>query len=177
MSDDAAQWYSIRAEQPGDEPAIRAVHCRAFDRPDEAELVDALRAGGHVVLSLLAATRQHVVGHVLFSRVKIHAADGTRPALSLAPVAVLPEFQRRGIGAALIRAALDQCQQQGESVVLVLGDPAYYGHFGFTPHLASMLDCPYAGPHFMACVLGQPEAAPLAGQVEYSQPFRQLDGD
>src|SRR5690606_30012872 len=95
--------FTIRHETPAARAAIRQVNLAAFGSPLEADLIDALRDGGHVNLSLVAVAEGGVVGHILFSKVRIIAGDNAIEATSLAPMAVLPEYQRRGIGSALVR--------------------------------------------------------------------------
>lgn len=104
---------TIRPETAADVEAIRDVNRLAFGQDDEARLVDALRGGGFVRLSLVAEESGLVVGHILFSDLPIITDVGTVPALALAPMAVLPEFQRRGIGSALVRRGLDECRRRG----------------------------------------------------------------
>ena len=123
----------VRREQPADIAAIRQVHALVFGRSAEANLVDTLRMRGKVVLSLVAAEGDRIVGHILFSPVTIESDDHTFPAVGLAPMAVLPEFQRRGIGSLLVKASLVECQHLGYDGVVVLGHPSYYPRFGFVP--------------------------------------------
>jgi putative acetyltransferase len=138
----------IRRETASDQAGIRSVHERAFPGPDEANIVDALRAAGVVTLSLVA-TRDHagatddaadspiggasIWGHILFSPVIIATAAGEREAVGLAPLAVDPDWQRRGIGGRLVRAGLDMLREAGHAAVVVLGHPDYYPRFGFAP--------------------------------------------
>src|SRR5262249_24921323 len=103
---------SIRPETSADHEAIRQVNRLAFGQDAEARLVDAVRDGGYVRVSLVAELGGRVVGHILFRDLPIITGAGTVPALALAPMAVLPEFQRRGIGSALVRSGLDECRQQ-----------------------------------------------------------------
>src|SRR5690606_7453426 len=103
---------SIRPESPADLEAIRQVNRLAFGEDDEANLVDALRDGGFVRFSLVAEQDGQIVGHILFSDLPIITTSGTVPALALAPMAVLPEFQRQGIGSELVRRGLDVCREQ-----------------------------------------------------------------
>ena len=161
----------IREEQPGDEPAIREVNRRAFGGDEEAVLVDALRAGGHVIASLVAVEAGAVVGHILFSPLPIEAADRTIPAAALAPMAVLPEHQRRGIGSALIRRGLELCREHGCSAVVVVGHPDYYPRFGFSAELAAHLHAPFSGPAFMALEFTPGTLAGSNGTVRYAPPF------
>ena len=112
--------YAIEPEQPDDIAAVRAVHVAAFPTDGEANLVDALRANGHAIVSLVARSRgstataagHDIVGHVLFSPVTIER-DGVVIAhgLGLAPLAVLPAWQGQGVGSALARAGLDACRR------------------------------------------------------------------
>jgi predicted N-acetyltransferase YhbS len=124
----------IRAEAPSDVEAIRRVIDAAFkDAPHtshtEVAIVDALRAAGALSLSLVAAQGDDVVGHVAFSPVTIDGRD--RGWWGLGPVAVRPDRQGLGIGQALIREGLRQLQARGVAGCVVLGEPAYYGRFGF----------------------------------------------
>jgi putative acetyltransferase len=121
----------LREEQLGDVDGIRAVHSAAFGRTAEADLVDQLRDGGFIVSSLVAVLNGRCVGNLVFSRIAISGADGDIPAVALAPVAVLPECQRHGIGTKLIEAGLERCRSLGRTVALVLGHPDYYRRFGF----------------------------------------------
>ncbi len=164
----------LRSETPADRDAIRHVHDRAFGQPGEGKLVDALRNGGYARLSLVAELDQRIVGHVLFSDLPIVTASDTVAALSLAPLAVLPEYQGRGVGTALVRRGLEDCRAQGHRIVVVLGYPHYYGRFGFTGALAAALDSPYAGPHFQAVELVPGALAGVIGQVRYPPPFSEL---
>src|SRR6478735_1441522 len=125
----------VRPETSADHDAIRHVNRLAFGQGDEARLVDALRDGGSVRVSLVAEAEGQVVGHVLFSDLPILTDGGTVPALSLAPMAVLPECQRRGIGSALVREGLAVCRGAGHRIVVVLGHPDFYHRFGFSAEL------------------------------------------
>ena len=139
----------VRAEAPGDVAAIRAVVTAAFGRADEAELVDALRLNGAITLSLVAEDAGRIVGHVLFSPVTIVASAGDvlpLRAVGLAPLAVLPASERRGVGGALVRAGLACCRDADFAVVVVLGDPEYYSRFGFVDARRHDLGCEYKAP-------------------------------
>ena len=127
-----SQPLTIRPEDAGDADDIRVVHQRAFGRPTEAALVDALR-GVTGAISWVAAIDDRVIGHILFTPVLIHDGDRNTPAIGLAPMAVLPEYQRQGMGSDLVRAGLDACRAQGHQIVVVLGHPAFYSRFGFVP--------------------------------------------
>jgi putative acetyltransferase len=163
---------NIRPETSADHQAIRHVNRLAFGQDAEASLVDALRDGGHVRLALVAEHAGRVVGHILFSDLPIVTGSGTVPALALAPLAVLPEFQNRGIGSALVRSGLDECRRQGHKIVVVLGHPHFYPRFGFSPKLAGHLESPFSGQDsFMALELVAGALAGVAGRVQYAPPF------
>lgn len=124
---------AIRREARGDERAIFDLNVRAFPQPDEAKLVDALRAANAVTVSLVAERDGRIAGHILFSPVRVEGQGTSFVALGLAPMAVEPERQRDGIGSLLVRAGLDACRDAGHTVVFVLGHPDYYPRFGFEP--------------------------------------------
>jgi len=143
----------IRHPRPADHPAIRQVVADAFGQPDEADLVERLRADGDVVFELIAEEPEGIVGHILFSRLW---ADRTGLFTALAPVSVTPARQNAGVGGDLIRAALEFCRDFGAEGVLVLGHPAYYPRFGFSAEAASQVASPFSGsPAFMALALAE----------------------
>ena len=111
-----------------------------------------------------------MVGHILFSHLPIVAASGVIAGAALAPVAVLPPFQRQGIGSALIHAGLRDCAELGSEAVVVLGHPAYYPRFGFSATLAQRLAAPFSGPAFMALEL-VPLALSDGGTMRYPAAF------
>ena len=162
---------SIREELPGDEQQVRWVNEAAFGREDEADLVDQLRLEGASLLSLVAEWNGQIVGHVLFSRMTVETAQGSLPAVSLAPVAVLPEQQRHGIGSALIRHGIGALQARGERIVIVLGSATYYPRFGFSAEKARRLQSPFPPAHFMALELADGALEGVEGSVRYPLAF------
>ena len=131
----------IRFARAADRPAISEVVEAAFGRPDEAGLVDRLRADGDVLFELVSEDADRITGHVLFSRLW---ADRTGMFAALAPLAVQPGLQRAGLGSALVRTGLQSIPEFGAHGVLVLGDPAYYGRFGFSNGTAAQVASPYS---------------------------------
>ena len=112
---------AIREEHAKDAPGVREVNERAFDGPGEARLVAALHAAGRVVVSLVALRGERIVGHILFSTVTIDDQPGASKIVGLAPMAVLPDCQRQGIGIALVRRGLELCDLGGHVEVAVFG--------------------------------------------------------
>ncbi len=161
----------IREEQANDRCLISDVVEQAFGQPDEARLVERLRADGDATISLVAVIDDAVAGHVLLSPM----AAPFR-ALGLAPVSVAPRHQRSGVGRALIEAAINRARAGGWSAIFVLGDPGYYGRFGFRVDLATGFASPYAGPYLMVLPLGA--VLPVAeGAIDYAPAFSALEPD
>lgn len=160
----------VRQERASDIDGIREVVHAAFERPTEAKLVDGLRASGALVLSTVAVLREHVVGHLALSEVVVGEGGS---ALALAPIAVLPGQQRKGIGSAMIRWTLEFCRNKGAGVVIVLGEPGYYGRFGFTPASRFGIACPFPVPDeaFMALEIEPGAAHGVHGAVRYPAAF------
>lgn len=154
--------------------AVRAINEAAFGRADEADLVDKLRSEGVVLLSLVAEVEKRIAGHILFSRMWIETAAGPIPAVALAPMAVLPEHQRRGIGGRLIRHGLELLRRRGERIVIVLGHPDYYPRFGFSCEKACSLESPYPPDAFMAMELSPGALDGVQGKVKYPAAFQTL---
>jgi putative acetyltransferase len=166
----------VRQEEAADVPAVWRVNFAAFGRRGEADLVDALRNHNAVALSLVAARAGTIVGHILFSPVRVEGAAGDGALVSLGPLAVMPSSQRAGVGSALVRAGLMRCGQAGHRGVVVLGDPKYYARFGFTPADAVGLWSDYAeSPDgFMALALSPGALADVQGLVTYDSAFQML---
>jgi putative acetyltransferase len=158
----------IRPEVLDDSAAIRAVLLTSFPASAEADLVDRLRKDGDIVMSLVSEAAGGVTGHALFSRMA-----APFPALGLGPVAVLPQWRGRGIAARLIEEGLARARREDWVAVFVLGDPAYYGRFGFEAALAAGFQSPYAGPHFMARALTA-QLSVRDGPVAYPPAFAAL---
>lgn len=157
----------IREERDGDQRAIRELLVVAFPGPQEADLVDALRSGGDLAISLVAEEQGTVKGYVGFPR--LMSPTG---ALALAPVGVAPGHQGRGIGSLLIREGIERARHVGGEIIFVVGEPAYYARFGFGLDAAKPFPCTYAGPYFMALQLTDATREPAA--VIYPAAFDDL---
>jgi len=158
----------IRYAAASDHSAIRRVVSAAFDRPDEADLVERLRADGDAMFELVEIEGETLVGHILFSRMW---ADSLNLYAALAPVSVRPDLQNRGTGGRLVRAGLDAAKEFGAAAVIVLGHPDYYPRFGFSTEAARGLKCAFSGlPAFMATAV-EPGALDGALTVVYPDAF------
>ncbi|MGX8010924.1 GNAT family N-acetyltransferase [Mesorhizobium sp. ORM8.1] len=162
---------SIRAATPRDREAIRFVEEHAFGQQAEAGLVDALINGGDAVVELVAEEDGQVVGHILFSRLFVQNGSQRFAAVALAPLAVEPSFHGTGIGGALIREAHVRLKEAGEALAVVLGDPVYYGRFGYTHARAEKFESAYQGVALQALAWGD---APETGKLVYASAFTAL---
>jgi putative acetyltransferase len=135
----------IRMETDWDHDAVHRLHTSAFGRRAEAELVDELRKTDTFLprLSLVAEQNSVIIGHILFTHVTLES-DPPSTVLSLAPMAVFPAFQNRGVGSALVRAGLARAEEMGEPLVVVLGHAGYYPRFGFVPARPMGIEPPWA---------------------------------
>jgi putative acetyltransferase len=124
---------SIRKERLGDIEQIRAVNIRAFSQTSEADVIDILRKACPEFVSMVAIKDDRLVGHILFTPAVIDAKEKCVVGMGLAPLAVLPDFQRQGIGSRLMRSGLEVMRLARWPFVLVLGHPGYYPRFGFVP--------------------------------------------
>ncbi|MGJ7905984.1 GNAT family N-acetyltransferase [Actinopolyspora sp. H202] len=164
--------WTTRAETADDIAAIREVNLAAFPTTAEADLVDELRADRQAWIDGLSriTVDEHgsVIGHALLTRCHIDE----QPALALAPCAVLPARQRRGVGSAAIRAVLEAARAMGENTVLVLGHADYYPRFGFVPAARLAIHPPFevSEEEMMALTLGSRRTAPT-GTIRYPAAF------
>lgn len=169
------QAMPIRPEAPTDRSAIRALIASAFETPAEADLVDALREQAKPVISLVAEENGFILGHILFSPVTLSAHPELK-VMGLAPMAVAPAHQRKGIGSALVRVGLERCQQLGFGAVVVLGHPGYYPRFGFLPSACYGIGCEYDVPEevFMVVELQPGFLQGVSGKIKYHSAFDNL---
>ena len=160
--------YTIRSEEAKDIDQIRAVLLLTFPTEAESNLVDALRASGKAVISLVAVRGEQVLGHILFSPVSTSPPD-TRKGIGLAPLAVRLDMQLQGIGSQLIEAGLRLCRELGYDYCVVLGDPNYYHRFGFETASRSGLENEYGVDEEFMVIYCTTEKA--RGLVKYGPEF------
>ncbi|MEG4487439.1 N-acetyltransferase [Microcoleus sp. D2_18a_B4] len=163
----------IRTEKPEDVEAVRNINIAAFGRENEANLVDKLR-GIASTFSFVAVESDRIVGHIFFSPVVVAGkCSSNLSILGLAPVAVLPEYQRQGIGTLLIQEGLKECGRSGFQAVVVLGHPDFYPRFGFIPASRKTLKCEYDVPDeaFMVLELESGALQDCSGTVKYRSEF------
>jgi|SRR5580700_5282020 putative acetyltransferase len=162
---------TIREENKADFPEIVALTQAAFGGDYEATLIEKLRAAHLVIVSLVAVEEGSVIGHILFSKLEVEV-DGRRvKAAALAPMAVRPDRQRRGIGSKLVETGLDGLRDRSYEAVIVLGHPDYYPRFGFSPSLTASLVAPFSGRAFMGLELMSGSLSGSRGSVEYPEAF------
>jgi putative acetyltransferase len=164
---------TIRQEQPQDLNAIRTVNRRAFGQRLEADLVDNLRQNHHDLLSLVAVMQNEVVGHILFTPVTIESGDRTIRGMGLAPMAVLPEYQRQGIGSKLVRSGIEQLKKRQCPFVIVLGHEEYYPQFDFEPasRYGIRSEWEVEDGAFMILLLNESEMQGISGVARYLPEF------
>lgn len=174
--DDRIVMFRIRPELPADHGMVRVVHRRAFGQPQEGELVDVLRASPSRRISLVAEIDEQIVGHIYFSPVTVEPSSTPVAGMGLAPLAVLPEYQRQGIGAQLVWHGLEECRRLEQDCVVVLGHPEYYHRFGFVSAASKNLRCEYPVPPdaFMVLELRAATVENCKGLVKYRPEFASL---
>lgn len=165
----------IREEKESDWLEVFIVNQAAFATPAEAHLVNALHEQCRPIVSLVAEAEGKILAHIMFSSVQLSG----HPSLSLmglAPMAVLPEYQRKGIGSALVKSGLEQCRALGVGAVVVLGHIAYYPRFGFVPYVRYGISCEYEAHEeaFMVLELQSGYLAGKKGTIQYHDAFKNV---
>ena len=170
---DAPRAFQILDEAPGDAAAVRQVIVAAFKSRVEADLVERLRSHRKIAASLVATLGNAVAGHILLTDVMLRGPGLAPRGAGLAPLAVRPAMQRRGIGSDLARAAIARAREAGYGFMVVIGDPAYYRRFGFATAGALGLACEFDAPPeaFMALELAPGALAGASGVVYYEPEF------
>lgn len=166
----------IREETPEDICGIRIVNKAAFEQNGEADLVDLLRDKDKFILSLIAEVEGQIVGHILFTPAKIVNDKYELTVAGLAPMAVLPKFQKRGIGKELVKAGLEKLKETKYDIVIVLGHPEYYPKFGFEMASVHGIKCEFNVPDevFMVLELKKEALKDVRGIAKYQSEFNDL---
>jgi putative acetyltransferase len=168
----------LRQETEHDREKVYKLTARAFGQESESKLVERLRLGDSFVreLSIVAEVDGDIVGHLLFSNILIEGPTEQYESLALAPMAVDPMLQRRGIGTRLVEYGLEKSRALGFSSVIVLGHKDYYPRFGFTRASAWGIRCPFEVPDeaFMAIELVPGSLIDKAGVVVYPEEFDEV---
>jgi putative acetyltransferase len=165
----------IRPERPDDYVIITEINDAAFGGKTEGILVEKLRATKEFVraLSLVAELDGTPVGHILFYPVTINSGETRYPTLALAPMSIIPEYQKKKIGSTLVIAGLKRAQELGYRSVIVLGHPDFYRKFAFKTASDWGITPPFEAPDsaFMALEIVLGELEGKAGIVEYPSAF------
>ena len=166
----------IREEQPSDIEKIWQVNVEAFETKAEANLVNTLRDSGCTFISLVAETKSKVVGHILFTPVELSGNEIKLKIMGIAPMAVLSQYQNKGIGSKLVQAGLERCQSLGYDAVVVLGHPSYYPKFGFVPSVQYGVKSEYDVPDeaFMILELNPGSLKHHEGVIRYHEAFNSV---
>ncbi len=165
----------IHQETPEDIPVIRHVNDEAFGQKVEGEIIEKLRNRGALTISLVAVQDDGIIGHIAFSSVKVKSKRSSFEAIALAPMAVLPAYQRKGIGSQLVLAGLKECRRLGHEIVVLVGHPDYYPRFGFVPAGPKGIDCEFEVPEeaWMVLELREGALAGRRGTVSFQPEFRE----
>ncbi|AIQ48428.1 GCN5 family acetyltransferase [Paenibacillus sp. FSL R7-0273] len=167
----------IRTEKTGDYGQVFRLNELAFgNREDEAELLERIRHSDQFIpdLSIVAERKGMIVGHILLSGAKVVDKELEHPVIVLAPIAVHPEYQGRGIGGLLIEEAKRRAASLGFGAILLIGHPSYYPRFGFVPagvHGLELLQFPVPAEVFQVCVLREGALEQLKGELMYPAAF------
>ncbi len=165
---------NIRPERPEDVAQVRVINEQAFEQPAEANIVDKMRQACPDCLSLVAEDGKDAVGHILFSPVVVETSGRRVTGMGLAPMAVLPDRQRQGIGTRLVKRGLEILRERGCPFVIVLGHPGYYPRFGFQRASNHGLSSQWEGvpdEAFMVLILDGNAMTGMSGVARYRDEF------
>ncbi len=166
---------TIRPETSEDVRSIRYINEQAFGRNAEAEIVEKLRKRAKLAISLVAVENDKVVGHIAFSPVAVESKRSSFGAVALATMAVLPEYQHKGVGSQLVLAGLKECRLLGYEIIVVVGHPDYYPRFGFVTARSKGIECEFPAPDeaWMLLELNEGGLAGRKGTVKYQPEFQE----
>ncbi len=165
--------YQIRDEIKGDYSLVFNVNTKSFETPLEANLVEKLRKNVSPIISLVADNEGLIIGHIMFSPVTMEGHPDTRM-MGLGPMAVLPEYQNKGVGSRLVVKGIEKCKDMGYDAIIVLGHPTFYPRFGFIPSVRFGIASEYKVPEdvFMVLELVNGSLSGVNGIVKYDEVFR-----
>lgn len=169
----------LRQEEARDYTLVYNLVERAFNQVDESKLIDVLRESDAFIpeLSLVAMASDQLVGHILFTKINIiNDAGEAFESLALAPMAVIPDLHKQGVGGQLIRYGLDRARELGYTSVIVLGHEHYYPKFGFEPAENWGIKAPFDVPSnvFMGIELIKNGLTGVSGTVKYAKAFESV---
>ncbi len=166
----------IRQENPEDIDDIHTLNERAFGQPQEANIIDKLRNNCEGFLSLVAIENEKIIGHIFFSPAVIEGQRSIIKGMGLAPMAVLPEMQRQGIGTQLVKTGIENLKEMQCPFIIVLGHPEYYPRFGFERASLYGIKCQWEGipdEAFMVLWLDKSTMNPVSGILKYRNEFNE----
>ena len=158
---------NIRKEEEKDYKEIKYINDLCFNGEYESKLISNIRSGKNFILSLVVEENEKIIGHIMYSRIKIGNMDST----SLAPMCVVPEYQKSGIGSKLIKKSFEILKEMGEKSVVVLGHDKFYPKFGFEIASKYGIECPYDVPDEAFMVIEFEKGELKSGMVEYGDEF------
>ena len=166
----------IREERKKDYGAIKEVNDKAFKQPQEGNIINKIRKSDTEILSLVAVLDNKIVGHIFFSSVEIEGHDEIKRGMGLAPMAVLPKYQRQGIGSMLIKESIRKLKEKSVPFIIVLGHENYYPKFGFEIASKYGLKCQWEGvpdAAFMVMILDKNKMKNVNGIAKYREEFNE----
>lgn len=166
---------NIRRERPGEEIRIRVIYETAFETTAEADVVESLRAESSPYLGLVAEEDGAILGHLVLTEVVVETHAGRMTGLGLAPLGVAKGAQGKGIGSALVRAAIDEARGHGSDFLVILGDPKFYTRFGFVQAAPALRwKSRDFDPYFMVYPLRDGILEDLRGVVTYQPAIERM---
>jgi len=167
---------NIREEQLSDIEKVYEINSDAFGRDNEPNLVNALRARLSSYISLVADDNANVIGHIMFTPVELSGSEDKLKIMGLAPLAVLSNYQSKGVGSKLVQEGIERCKSQGYDAIVVLGHPNYYPKFGFIPSVSYGIKSEYevSDEKFMVLELVLDSLKGSGGVIKYHDAFSSL---